>query len=162
MAATPPPDARSFELFKLCLELADRTTARRAGANTFFVSLHSVVASVVGYLAAIQHTKEYDRFSLAVLALVGVVLSLTWWALLRYYRRLAKAKWDVINDMETELPAQPFMQEWSLLHPDEVKGKAPRSWRQRNRHREATVVEQVVPLTFAAVYLLLGLKVACG
>jgi hypothetical protein len=152
-------DQQTFEIFKLCLEFADRTTARRAGANTFFVSLHSIIASVVAYVAAVRLPKgNLDHFSLVIIAAVGVTLSLTWWGILRYFRRLNRAKWEVINNIEKAMPIQPFTQEWQILHPEEASGKR-LGWFRRNRHREATVVEQVVPLAFAIVYVLLGIRV---
>ncbi len=156
---TPAVDATFMDLFKLCVEMADRNSARRAGANTFFVSLHAVVASVVGYMTAKRTAEQpFDHFALVSLSIVGVTLSLTWWGILRYYRRLSKAKWDVINDMEKVLPVAPFSDEWKTLHPAVPPG-AKEGWFKRNRHREATLVEQFVPLTFAAVYVALGARV---
>jgi hypothetical protein len=162
MVNQSPVDKDLLELFKICVELADRTSARRAGANTFFVSLNSIAAAVVGYLSATKTGGNgVDHFSLTMLALVGIILSITWWGILRYYRRLSKAKWDVINQMEKQLPVQPFKDEWMILHPEEpVRGRF--KWLRRSRHREATVVEQVVPLTFAAVYLVLAIRIACS
>ena len=84
---------------------------------------------------------------------------MTWWALLRYYRRLNRAKFVVINEMEAALPAQPYTREWAELHPGAVTGG---SWWARfsrqNRHREASMVEQVVPFVFAAIYVVLALR----
>ncbi len=101
-------------------------------------------------------------------AVAGVVLALAWWALLRYYRRLNSAKFDVINQLEERLPATPFRDEWKILHPNEPvseKAEAKLSpWsilRLRTKHREATVIEQVVPFAFVAIYLTLALRVIC-
>lgn len=149
-------EEKRYDLFKFLVELADRTSVRRSAANTFFVSLHSIIASVVGYLAAVKSPDaKTDKFSLAILAVVGIILSLTWWAILRYYRRLSKAKWDVINDFEAELGTAPFTDEWQKLHPEGANAK----WFMKQRHREATIVEQVVPLTFAAVYIVLAVRI---
>src|SRR5579884_3786403 len=98
--------------------MADRTSARRAGANTFFFTLHAALAAFVGVVSAARKppphatVPSFDAFGLVVVALAGVVLSMTWWVLLRYYRRLNRAKFVVINDMETALPAQPYTREW--------------------------------------------------
>lgn len=149
-------DDRLYDLFKFLVELADRTSVRRSTANTFFVSLHSIIAGVVGYLAATRNpSAKLDTFSLATLAVVGVILSLTWWGILRYFRRLSKAKWSVINEMECQLSTTPFLDEWALLHP----GEGASSWLKKQSHREATLVEQIVPLTFAAVYVALVVRI---
>jgi hypothetical protein len=64
------------------------------------------------------------------------------------------------------LPAQPFTDEWEILHPDEPTSDeklAKLSWVQRvkvrTKHREATVVEQIVPFVFMAIYLVLACRV---
>jgi len=91
------------------------------------------------------------------------VLAFTWRALLRYYRRLNGAKFDVINEMEKMLPVKPYTDEWAILHPPPKEGETPsrwgRWWRKTVHHREATVVEQVVPLVFVAIYLVLAIRV---
>ncbi len=94
----------------------------------------------------------------------GVVLATVWWALLRYYRRLSRAKWTVINRMEARLPAQPFTEEWQELRAD-AAGQAPTKRgpfagrvRLRVAHREATVVEQWVPFVFIFLYVILGIR----
>jgi hypothetical protein len=125
--------------------MADRVSARRATANTFFVTVNGALAAVVG-LAGWSKTSE--AFGLVLTALAGVTLSLTWWLLIRYYRRLNKAKFEVIHDIETRLPEQPFTAEWASLRPSEdpqrvTRRKIRNGW--NNKHREATIVEQFVP-----------------
>ena len=107
----------------------------------------------------------FDAFGLVVTAIAGLVLSITWWQLLRYYRRLNRAKFAVIIQMEGSLPDRPFTDEWAELHPGERPGhddrpqeNAVQRWLRRSRHREASVVEQVVPLVFAAIYIVLGFR----
>lgn len=174
MTQAPSPEDRStvLEIYKMSVEMADRMSARRAGANSFFVTLNTALAAIVGIVSAARKPPHhgslpsFDAFGLVVTSLAGVVLALVWWALLRYYRRLSKAKYDVINAIEERLPASPYTDEWKLLHPDERLGDGPdpkRSWLERIRvrvkHREATVVEQLVPFVFVAIYLALGIRV---
>lgn len=157
-----------LEMYRTAVEMADRVSARRGTANTFFVTLNTALAAIVGIVSAARRplpqmaVPSFDAFGLCVTAAAGVILAVVWWALLRYYRRLSSAKWDVINAMEVRLPCQPFTDEWSLLHPEEQGRKGSRrtpNLRLRVRHREATVVEQVVPFVFVALYLVLGIRV---
>ena len=192
-SAVPAPEqplgadelATYVELYKTAVEMADRTSARRAGANTFFVTLNTGVTAVVGIVSAARKPPPhgtlpaFDAFGLVFTALAGVILAAVWWALLRYYRRLSRAKWHVINRLETRLPTSPFTDEWKLLHPadalhapdlqlgDEARLK-PKWWHVRKRlsrtrrqikHREATVVEQAVPFVFMAIYVALAVRV---
>lgn len=160
-----------FEIYKLAVEMADRTSARRAGANGFFFTLHAALAAFVGIVSSAKTLPvkgtlpEVDSLGLILTSLAGIVLSLTWWALLRYYRRLNGAKFDVINQMEAALPEQPYTKEWSILHPEEQADDAHQErsrwtkWWRKNRHREASLVEQIVPFVFATIYAVLGLRV---
>lgn len=160
-----------LEIYKTAVEMADRTSARRAGTNSFFLALNTALAAVVGIVSSARkplphgHGPTFDAFGLFVTAIAGIVLALVWWALLRYYRRLNRAKFDVINKLEERLPAQPYADEWRILHPTEplsgerkVTSPWKRVWR-RTHHREATVVEQVIPFVFMAIYLALGIRV---
>lgn len=161
-----------LELYKTAVEMADRLSARRAGANSFFVTLNTALAAIVGIVSAARkppphgNVPSFDAFGLCVTAAAGVVLATVWWALLRYYRRLSRAKWDVINRLERRFPASPFTDEWAELHPEESPtGTEPvgkgrwGSLRRRVKHREATVVEQVVPFVFVALYVILAIRV---
>jgi hypothetical protein len=159
-----------LELYKTAVEMADRTSARRAGANSFFLTLNTALAAVVGIVSSARkppphgNLPTFDAYGLVLTAIAGIVLSLTWRALLRYYRRLNGAKFDVINKLEERLPAQPFTDEWAILHPETPAGEKPpgkwtRWWRKKVQHREATVVEQVVPLVFVVIYLALAIRV---
>lgn len=164
-----------LELYKLAVEMADRTTGRRAGTNTFFFTLHASLAVVVGVVSAARRapsdkpTLTFDKFGLSLTAAAGFVLAVAWWMLIRYYRRLNGAKFDVINEIEKSLPVQIYTDEWRILHPEEpvptgVEGGShgvvkERPWFTEKKHREATVVEQVIPLVFAAIYIALEVRV---
>jgi hypothetical protein len=172
MTESAADEAIVLDLYKTAVDLADRWTSRRAGANTFFLTLNTALAAMVGIVSAARRppphgsVPAFDGFGLAMTAAAGIVLAAVWWALLRYYRRLSKAKWDVINELEERLPVRPFTDEWAKLHPKETDsgtvGK--RTWLERLQlrveHREATVVEQVVPWVFIVIYLVLGVRAA--
>jgi hypothetical protein len=165
-----------LELYKNAVEMADRVSSRRAGANTFFLTLNTALAAVVGIVSSARKppphgsAPSFDAFGLVATAVAGIVLALVWRALLAYYRRLNAAKFDVINKLERQLPAQPYTDEWAILHPDEPHEehaelerwqlvKRWQRWRRRTRHREATVIEQVVPLVFVLIYVALAVRV---
>ena len=169
-----PDDATTtLELYKLAVEMADRTSARRAGTNSFFLTLNTAFAAFMGIVSSARKPlphgslPSFDSVGLVVTAVAGGVLSLAWWALLRYYRRLNGAKFDVINEIETHLPIQPYTREWELLHPAEPLREDAKDnrmltirqrLRRRTKHREASVVEQVVPFAFLAIYIVLGVR----
>ena len=164
-------------LYNSSVEMTDRTSARRAGANSFFLTLNTALAALVGIVSSARkppphgNLPTFDAFGLVLTAVAGIILALAWRALLKYYRRLNSAKFDVINELEKQLPARPYTDEWKILHPDEsLDASSPslpvwrfvkrwKHWRRDIKFREATVVEQVVPLVFVVIYLTLAIRV---
>jgi hypothetical protein len=136
--ASVAPAELLFEQYKLAVEMADRISARRGAANAFFATGNAAL------LAAIE------SLELALAPLLGLVFAGAWWLLLRSYRELNTAKFKVINELEKELPARPFTDEWNLIkQEDPVKRKLGAL----GRYAEFSVVEQVVPFVFAAFYV---------
>jgi hypothetical protein len=125
-----------LELYKLAVEMADRVSARRATANAFFLTVNTA-------LLAFASSGLDD--ALRLVALAGIALSGTWWVLLKSYRDLNAAKFNVITEMEKNLEAQIFDEEWKRL-----KEKRQEGW--RGRYAEFGAVERFVPLIFAALY----------
>lgn len=77
-----------LDQYKLCVEMADRVSARRNLTNTFFLSLNSAVVAVVA----------------------------AWYVMVRSYRQLNRAKYAVIGAFEERLPAFAYSRgEWGAL-----------------------------------------------
>ena len=145
--ASKPPSEEStvLDLYKLAVEMVDRIAARRALANTFFLTVNTGLVALLGA----NHMRWY-------VAAAGVVFALAWWWLLQSYRELSAAKFDVINALETRLPVQLFSDEWAYL---ESAKAPPRLWPLRagwnwlKGYHELGTVERLVPLAFAAIYI---------
>jgi hypothetical protein len=130
--------------------MADRVSARRAVANAFFLTLTSALVALVGLVPALPTggagaPPSHDRFGPIVLSIAGLVVSLAWWVLLRSYRDINRAKFDVIEKMEARLPVALFREEWSALH----SNKSLRLWR---RFLELGQAERIVPLVYGAIF----------
>jgi hypothetical protein len=133
-----------LDLYKLAVEMADRISARRALANTFFLTVNTGLAALLGgsglrwYVAA-----------------AGIVFALAWWWLLQSYRRLSWAKFKVINAIEQDLPIRLFSEEWRYLESTKAPARLwPRRdlWAWLKGYHELGTVERIVPLAFAAIY----------
>lgn len=153
LAAAPAADR--FKLFELAVEMADRVSARRATANTLFVTLHTALVAAIGLVrprrletggAGAGHLVE-DNFGLILIAVFGIVLAVTWFLLLKSYRDLNRAKFQVIDELEKDLPVPIFRREWELLKKDPIKPL-------RKRYAELGLVEQAVPVAFIVIYLI--------
>lgn len=139
-----------FELYRLCVEMADRVSARRTAANSFFLTLHTVLLGAFGFFggSSFSSGREAGIFFFFVIGVAGLLLSAAWWLLLKSYRDLNAAKFAVINSMEASFPIQPYTQEWEMLQKDRVKG-----W--RKRYAEQGVVERLVPGIVGCLYVIL-------
>lgn len=150
------PDPHVFEQYKLAVEMADRVSARRAAANTFFFSIQAGLAVALGAFAVNAGTQDNptpDRFVLTLAAISGVLIASSWWMLLRSYRDLNGAKFAVINNLEEKyLRVHLFRDEWAQLKQDRVK-----AW--RTRYAELGQIERSVPILFALLYLALAIHV---
>lgn len=118
-----------LDLYRLAVEMADRLSARRATANSFFLTLNTGLVALLG-----ANDLRWD------VAAAGVVFAVAWWALLKSYRDLNAAKFEVILAMEADLPVAIYGREWELLSA------------RPSRYRELGRVERVVPWLFAAIY----------
>ena len=137
-----------MELYKLAVEMADRVSARRGAANTYYASLQS---AIVATLALLTSNGSPSRTVLVAVCVVGMLTSVSWYVLLRSYRDLNRAKFDVVTTMEEQLPVKVFADEWELL-----KRTSPPE-RRRLPYIELGRVERLIPWLFAVVDLLLAI-----
>jgi len=157
---SPDPEDRQFKLFELAVEMADRISARRATANALFVTLHTALIAAIGLVrprrleeVGVGKRLVEDNFGLVLASVLGIVLAVTWWLLLRSYRHLNRAKFQVIDELEEKMPVRIFRREWELLKKDPVKPF-------RQRYRELGVVEQAVPVAFIVIYVIAIIRFA--
>jgi hypothetical protein len=136
-----------LQQYKIYLEMADRTSARRNLANTFFLTLNTLVLGVAGYSYEKGPSVPNPWFNFFPF-LFGLGLCGTWFVLILSYRQLNKAKFEVVGEYERRLPSSPFWNaEWALLGEGKNFGK----------YIPLSIVEQIVPIAFAAMYLLIFL-----
>ncbi len=127
-----------LEQYKLAVEMADRISARREGANKIFLTANSIVFA---FLATQQVFSEIHIF----ISVFGILLSFVWAAIIKNYRSLNSAKYAVINEMEEKLPWKVYKDEWEKLK----KGT------DKKVYAKLTVVEKKVPWLFLAFYAFL-------
>jgi hypothetical protein len=131
-----------IEQYKIYVEMADRISARRAGTNTFFITINTGIFTLIGSL---MQTKVLTSPWLLTFPLIAVLTEcLAWFWLLRSYRQLNSAKYAVVGALEELLPVSPYWRaEWQALG----EGKDP------SRYLPLTHLEQWIPVAFAVTYL---------
>lgn len=103
-----------FEQYKLFVEMADRISARRQTASSFFLSVNTALISVIGYLHLESSPQPKDSF-FWIVTTAGIALSYLWYRIIRSYRDLNSAKFKVIHEIEKHLPLSPYTAEWEAI-----------------------------------------------
>lgn len=127
-----------LEIYRLFVETADRISARRGLANSFFLAALST-------LVVVGASSQAPTWSVAV---PGVVVSAIWWRLLGSYRELNSAKYRVIHEIEKKLALSPYTDEWSLIM-DSERGRF------RVPYFGLGKLEQVVPIVYCCLFVVL-------
>ena len=135
-----------LDQYKLCVEMSDRLSARRVLTNNSFITMMGAGAFI--YSGAPQYFKEGNiavYFQLGI-TLGCIVLAVMWYVTILTYRKVAHAKFKVIQEIEDFLPAKPFQMEWKYLSDSDgrVKGFLSLTW-----------IEMCVPV-------IAGIVAACG
>ena len=134
--------AHLLEQYKLYVEMADRISARRQEANTFFLSVNTALVAFLGLVVEGEPGEVPVAWAVLV-SLAGVALCVFWYRLVRSYRGLNSGKFGVIHAIERRLPLVPYEAEWEAVG----RGKDP------GRYLPFTHVEVRVPWVFAALYV---------
>jgi hypothetical protein len=119
--------------WKTCVEMANSVSARRDTMNNLFVTLHLALVTTV---AVIWDSKAYPLLGL------GCVLCLLWFLSIGNYRKLNQAKYDVICEIEKQLPTQPFNDEWINI-------------KKAKFYIEGTHLEKCMPIIFSLSYIVI-------
>ena len=144
----PAGDAASrrelLEQYRLFVETSERVVARRQTANTFFLSINSLLLVAVGILLREATGAVVVAFGVAGLCLAGLFVCFAWRRMVASFRQLNTAKFAIIHLLEERLPAAMFKAEWGELG----NGSDPA------RYRPFTGTEEWMPVVFMGLYAL--------
>ena len=137
-----------LEQYKLYVEMADKISSRRSKANTFFLSVNTLLVTAIGILSKLESSfLTLNLWWVFVTSFAGILFCWTWLTTIISYTHLNSGKFKIINTIEQKLPLAMYRAEWSYLKP---KNKV-------KRYKQLTVVELWVPKIFAIVYFVLML-----
>lgn len=131
-----------MEQYSIYVEMADRISQRRNLTNVFFLTLSTSL--VTGICFTLGGGSELPNLLTSLLALLGTVVSIAWWWLLRSYRNLNSAKYKVIGQLEEKLPSSPY---WSAEWKELGEGKS------LKKYLPLSKLEQFIPLIFLIGYI---------
>jgi len=139
------PEAKDPKLavFELYLATAEKVSDRRAQANAWMLSVNSAIVALYGYLEADKMVVGAGKKAIWLWAIpaAGVIVCLSWAALLASYRKLNRAKFEVLMQLEKNFPVAPFTREQD-------------SYKQ-NRRSSLSLIETAIPLGFLLLYVVM-------
>ncbi len=127
-----------LELYKIMVEMADRVSQRRQAANSFYLSINTLLVGSSAYLGT-SLTSFRPEF---LISIAGILVCIYWNRSIISYKTLNTAKFSVINNIELSLVIRPFTDEWAKLDPDGDGRK----------HRSFYETERLVPMVFTSIY----------
>jgi len=133
-----------FEQYKLLVESSHKSEERRQNTNSFFIALNSIFVSGLGYLDKLGEVSLRNIPFMLLYALMGFILSFTWWQLIATYKKINFINLRLIEDFEQFLPSSLFTIRAAMLTP-------------KSDYKKSNVIsekESILPLLFGSIYLL--------
>lgn len=131
-------DSHLIELFKLYVDSAEKNSDRRQKANSYLLSINTAFIALLGAFS-IKDINTLPWYTSLSLCAIGISISILWHVILKTYKKLNSAKFEVINSIAEHLPVSPYSKEWDILKPQ--------------NHKSLSNLEQVVPFIFTGVYI---------
>lgn len=142
-------DTDANQLLALHATLVETACASETKRQSVSVTSTALISAGIAIFAADKN------FSFAYLIVPFLIVSSIWFVTVRFYQELARAKWDVIHDIEKSLAYAPFTKEWECFK----KIKRPFTF-------GPSTLEQIIPaliFVFSLVYgiVWVGKKLMC-
>jgi len=134
-----------YKQYKLYVEMADRVSARRMLANSFFVGLHT--ALITAFTVLLKEKVLLPTLVGLTPFIAVILLCFVWWRVVHSYRQLNSVKFKVVHALEQMLPVAPYDAEWDALG----------GGKDRKLYLPLTHIENWVPVCFAVLYVLLAI-----
>jgi len=103
-----------LEIYKLYVGMVDKISERRQAANSFFLTINTVIVGLISYLQLGQTVKTGSFFYLIV-SVAGMIICYAWYRLVLSYKQLNSGKFKVIHLIEQKLPLAPYDAEWEMI-----------------------------------------------
>jgi len=134
----------TLEIYKIYLELTDKNSARRDTTNRFFLAINTALIALL-VKAPITVDLFIPKLTAMIIPLAGAAICFLWYRIIKSFRDLNSAKFQVIHELEKYLPFKPYEAEWEGVG----RGKKP------NLYLPYTHIERFIPWIFFTFYLVL-------
>ncbi|MCK5589249.1 MAG: hypothetical protein KAI16_02985 [Candidatus Pacebacteria bacterium] len=128
--------------YELYLAAAEKISDRRENVNKYFYTLNSGIFISAGFLINSEISSFLIILILLFLSVLGVIFSIIFWYLINSYKQLNTGKFNVLHEMEKQLPSQPYKDEWEMLG----EGK------DKKKYFPFSHIEKIIPVIFGVIY----------
>ncbi len=140
---TPNDQSILIEQYKLYVEMMDRVSLRRNDANKFFITLLTTLLAFLTLVVENNLFNSIQSWSILAIGVIGVALCTLWNLNILSYKQLNSLKFDVIHEMEKELPYPSYSREWEILG------------NKNKKYRRLTEIERYIPYVFLIPFVIL-------
>ncbi len=130
-----------LEQYKLYVQSAENVSARRVASSRYLLTLNAALVALYGFQSA-GLGQSYWTLPVPV---IGILVSLLWYLIIKSHADLNRIKFDVIHEFEQRLPAVMYKYEWQLA--EEGQGTV---------YRAVTTIERWIPILFAVLHVVLA------
>lgn len=140
-----------FDQYKLYVDSIEKISDRRQNANNYFITINTALISLIGLSMQYKILGNFNWVK-ALVALVGVLICVIFWFLIRSYKQLNTGKFNVLHQIEEHLPVALFKHEWEVLG----EGK------DKSLYYPFSHIELLIPWAFGIVYVILFIVLIGG
>ena len=131
-------NAELLTQYELMVNSATQVTTWRQTTNGFYLTVNTALLAIITYFYGSATTAGR-----IIIPLIGIVVSAIWHQNIDYFCKLNKAKFEVIHEIEKNLPIAMF--------------KLEHEYYKKENTRNATQIEKGIPYLFAIAYMLVFL-----
>lgn len=130
-----------IEQYKVMLSTSESLIERRQKLTTTYLSIFSVLLPVISTMLTFSHFYLY--LGAALISTICIILCFSWRSTIISYGKSNRAKFAILEEIESKLPVAMFSSEWLALKKITVK------------YKSFTNRETLIPILFAIVYAVL-------
>lgn len=108
--------AAVLEQYKIYVDLTDKAQARAPIIDTFFLTINGAALTLIGAFASKGHGIAEAQWWLVIPLIAMISNCYIWWRSIHSRKFINAAKYRVIGELESRLPASPLWRaEWHAL-----------------------------------------------
>ena len=134
-------DVSLIEQYKVMISTSESLIERRQKLTTTYLSIFSALLPVISTM--LSFTYFYLYLGASLISIICIILCFSWRSTIISYGKSNRAKFAILEEIESKLPATMFSSEWLALKKITTK------------YKSFTDRETIIPILFVVVYAVL-------